>query len=270
MYKLLITDVDGTLVRRDGSISEENIRALQLAKAAGVHVSLCTGRSMLSCLHLITGIGLNNFHGFYDGAFICHQETRDVLYTEAIEPPLVERLTRFAEESGSYLELSSGLRSFSTDEVLPQEFKRLFFDTEHTVGQWDEIPKQEPIVQGLLVATTEKMNAGLSELKEELDGSLQLLITQNPAYPGVTVSVILASRASKATALEKLAEHHGISAQDVMAVGDWRNDTAMLAKAGLGVAMDNAPDDVKAAADRVTASVEENGLAKAIDVYLLA
>ena len=80
MYKLLITDVDGTLVDKGDRISNENLEALALAKAAGVHIAISTGRSALSSLRHIDALGLNGYNCFYDGAFIYNHRTLDVLH----------------------------------------------------------------------------------------------------------------------------------------------------------------------------------------------
>jgi len=75
--------------------------------------------------------------------------------------------------------------------------------------------------------------------------------------------------ASKGAALQKLAEKRGIPAENVMAIGNYYNDITMLTYAGLGVAMDNSPLDVKAAADAVTASNNEEGVKRALEKYCL-
>lgn len=85
-----------------------------------------------------------------------------------------------------------------------------------------------------------------------------------PAFTDIT-----ARGADKGTALKTVAAHLGISAEETMAFGDGGNDKSILQAAGTGIAMGNAPDDVKAAADYVTASVDDDGVAKAIRKFLL-
>lgn len=75
--------------------------------------------------------------------------------------------------------------------------------------------------------------------------------------------------ASKGAALQKLAEKRGIPAENVMAIGNYYNDLTMLTFAGLGVAMDNSPQEVKDAADAVTASNNEEGVKLALEKYCL-
>jgi len=80
---------------------------------------------------------------------------------------------------------------------------------------------------------------------------------------------VVAPEVSKGRALEALSLHLGISLSEVMAVGDGTNDITLLSRAGLAVAMDNAPDEVKAVADYITLDVDQNGLAAAIERFLL-
>jgi len=80
---------------------------------------------------------------------------------------------------------------------------------------------------------------------------------------------VVAPEVSKGKALEALTLHLGILLSEVMAVGDGTNDITLLAKAGLAVAMDNAPDEVKAVADHIAPDVDQNGLAAAVERFLL-
>ncbi|MFH1003018.1 MAG: HAD hydrolase family protein, partial [Chloroflexota bacterium] len=90
-----------------------------------------------------------------------------------------------------------------------------------------------------------------------------------PAYPEVHFVNIVDPRVSKGKALAALTSYLGIALDEVMVVGDGTNDLPLLALAGLAVAMGNAPDEVKQAADHVTADVDRSGLAAAIARFLL-
>jgi Cof subfamily protein (haloacid dehalogenase superfamily) len=269
-YKLLLTDVDGTLVRRDGTISEENLAALRAAREAGVHISICTGRSVMSSAEQVKALGFDGFHAFYDGGFICHERSGEVLHAGVIAPELVKRLVAFAEAHNLYVELSTGLRSYAARPCPIQELKSLAFDAAHTIGSLKDIENKEPIVQGLLVSATDEDKRMVDELAAELAPGLQLVHGPLSLTPGLNLAVALAGGTSKGSAISHLCAYHGIRPEEVMAVGDWTNDIAMLKEAGLGVAMGQAPDEVKAAADYVTASIDEHGLAEAIRKFILS
>jgi len=90
-----------------------------------------------------------------------------------------------------------------------------------------------------------------------------------PAYPGYHFINIIDKGVSKGQALKNLAAHYGIDLNNVMAIGDGSNDIPLLETAGLAIAMGNAPQELLAEADYVTADVEHNGVALAIRRYLL-
>ena len=269
-YKLLLTDVDGTLVRKDGSISAENLAALHAAKEAGVHVSICTGRSMLSSRDLYRTLGVDGFHAFYDGGFICHEVSHEVLHAGTIKPALVKKMIGFAREHGFYLELATGLNSFAELPCPIPELKSLAFDAEHTTGSLEEIEEREQFVMGLLVSPGEDDRKASEAFVETLGPDIFLGYGPSGLTPGMNVGVLLAGGTSKGSAIAHFCDFHGITPDEVMAVGDWTNDISMLREAGLGVAMGQAPDEVKAAADYVTAGIDEHGLAEAIRKFILS
>jgi Cof subfamily protein (haloacid dehalogenase superfamily) len=269
-YKLLLVDVDGTLVGKDSTISEENLAALRAANEAGVRVSICTGRSMLSSKEQIEALGFDGFHAFYDGGFICQRESGEVLHAGIVPPGAVKRLVRFAEEHDLYLELSNGVKSYAARPCPIPKLKALAFDAEHSTGSLEGVWERERIVQGLIISEGEAKKTLVDEIARELAPDTQIVRGPVVLTPGFDLGVILAGGTSKGSAIARFCEHHGITPAEVMAVGDWTNDIAMLKAAGLGVAMGQAPDEVKAAADRVTASIDEHGLAVAIRKYLLS
>ena len=268
MYKLLITDVDGTLVNTDDRISEKNLQALKDAKLAGIQIAICTGRSTMSSLRHIDTLGLNGYHGFLDGAYICNHRSRNILHSAPIDPKYVGRLIRFAGETSIYLELCDGLHSFALSQNPIPRLKNMVYETKHIIGPLDKISSDHKIIQAMMIANDPAAQDRIMGLETEIGTDLQFIKGQLPPNKSATFCEVLNSGVTKADVVVKLSEYYGIAIEETMAVGDWRNDTAMLSKAGLGVAMGNAPDDVKAAADRVTAHVDEDGLAKAIYDYL--
>jgi hydroxymethylpyrimidine pyrophosphatase-like HAD family hydrolase len=94
-------------------------------------------------------------------------------------------------------------------------------------------------------------------------------MARSPAYPGVDFINVVDPGVSKGKALAVLTAHLGISMTEVMAIGDSTNDISLFSEVGLAVAMDNAPDEVKAAAHYVTLDVDQSGLAAAVSRFLL-
>jgi Cof subfamily protein (haloacid dehalogenase superfamily) len=262
-------DIDGTLVGRDGVISAENKAALSLAAGAGIRICLATGRSVLSSQRYIEELSLDSYHIFYDGALVSDPHTGERLVARGIDAALVDEMAVCAGELGIYLELSSGVRSFSDTDVAAPDFKSRFFDAEHTVVDLAGIGDRETIVQGQLVATGAEADARADTFINRFADRLQVIRAKIPSYPEVTFIVTLARGACKGTALEALAAHLGIAPEETAAIGDWVNDVSLLSAAGLGIAMGNACEELKKTADHVTLSVGEHGLAAAIKELLL-
>jgi Cof subfamily protein (haloacid dehalogenase superfamily) len=267
--KLLAVDIDGTLVGRDGVISAENREALALAAASGIRVCLCTGRSVRSSVRYTEELSLDSYHIFYDGALVTNPHTGEDLVARSIDAALVDEMVACAGEMDIYMEVSSGVRSFSGREVAIPDFKRRFFDAEHTVADLAGIGDREVIVQGELVATGPGADERADRFISRFAERLQVGRAKIPTYPDVTFIITLARGACKGAALEALTARLGITRGETAAIGDWVNDVSMLGAAGLGIAMGNACDELKKVADHVTRGVDEHGLAAAIKELIL-
>ncbi len=98
-YKLLVVDIDGTLIDRKGHISAANRQALSRVRNLGIGVSICTGRGAHSSLDIIRELSLDSYHIFCDGALVSTSDTRREIYARPINPPLVKRMTAFARRN---------------------------------------------------------------------------------------------------------------------------------------------------------------------------
>ena len=126
-----------------------------------------------------------------------------------------------------------------------------------------EVLEAQPIFQGMFIDQKEQIDTFQETYEEALSQRFHTIRSQPILFE------ILPKGVNKATGLKALAEHLGISRQEVMAIGDENNDIEMIEYAGLGVAMGNAPDTIKALADVTTTSNEEDGVATAIKRYVL-
>ncbi len=83
-YKLLVVDIDGTLLDKNGAISDEDKKALARARDSGIQVSLSTGRVVKACLKILRQLSLDGYHMFFDGALVCNPEKGEEVYVEPI------------------------------------------------------------------------------------------------------------------------------------------------------------------------------------------
>lgn len=267
-YKLLVIDIDGTLIDRYGVISTENREALTLIQSAGMQVSLSTGRSLKSSLSIINQLSLDNYHIFFDGALVSSHDPSKEIYAQLIDKITVKQMIEFAHSHDIDLALYSATRYFAERETWATEARREFFGIEPTIIDFTDIWQQERILKGGMEVTTTEENAKSEIFGNHFAGRLHFSRVKVPAYPDVTFINILAPGTSKGRALEALASHLGVSLSEVMAVGDGQNDISLLSTAGLAIAMGNAHEDCKQVADHITLHVEEHGLAAAIKRFL--
>ncbi len=266
-YKLLVVDIDGTLVGKDGSISTEDREALFNVRRSGIGVSLSTGRAAQSCPPIIKRLALDGYHIFFDGALVSNFDKE--VYAEPIDRGVAREAIEFAHQNDTYLELYSLNHFFVERENWATKIHREFFNLEPTVVDFTGLWERERIIKGGLVTASPEEVAKAENFRLHFNHRLHFSVARSPAYPGVEFDNILAPGVSKGKALAVLASHLGIPIAEVMAIGDGTNDISLLSSAGLAVAMGNAPDEVKAIAHYITLDVEHNGLAAAVKEFLL-
>jgi Cof subfamily protein (haloacid dehalogenase superfamily) len=266
-YKLLVVDIDGTLLGRGRSISAENRRALDRARRSGVRVAISTGRAVLACTSVLEQLALDGYHIFFDGALV--SDLGSEVYARPLDRGVVGEAVEFARWLEIDLELYSAAHYFVERETWSTNAHRQFFGIEPSVVDFSGLWQRERIIKAGLASVDSGQVAKARQFSARFDGRLYFSIARSPAFPGVEFTNVVAPEVSKGKALEALALHLGVLLSEVMAVGDGTNDITLLDKAGLAVAMDNAPDEVKAVADHIAPDVDQNGLAAAVERFLL-
>jgi len=265
--QLIVSDIDGTLIGADGVISENNVRALRRAAERGVRVALCTGRVMTSAMRFIERLGLNGYHIFSDGALVRNPETRHDLYLADLPPALLGEMTRYARRHDLFLEFFTPTEYFVERQSEYLAMRR-FFGIEYRMTDFDALPDGARIIKGGLIsepATAARAEAFLTHF----EGRLDYTYAATPAFPRARFYNLVAPGVSKGRALRELAAYLEIPLARTLAIGDANNDISLLETAGLAVAMGNAADPVKRAADHVTADVDHDGVAAAVEKFVL-
>lgn len=262
-YRLLVADIDGTLVTSSRQITPRVQDAVRAAQRKGVRVCLATGRIWPSAEPYFRQLGADPPAILYNGGLVYDFRTDTVL----------RRVPLGYDQARAVLEL---LREFPT--VQPHLY----------VGDRVYTARQSPDAEryrrkdGLKVEEVGDLVAFLPpepmkiliigsrpDLLQVRDRIAQLPVSINAVFSEDTFLEILPQGNSKGAALESVAQHLGIPLSDIIAVGDNLNDLEMIRLAGLGVAMGNAPAELKAQADYVTATNEEEGLAEVIEGFVL-
>jgi Cof subfamily protein (haloacid dehalogenase superfamily) len=266
--KLIALDLDGTTFADDLVISDRMRRAIAASQQKGVIVTLATGRMFRSARQFASDLAIAEPLICYQGAFIAHSVTGDVLYHKTI--PL-EDTRAIIEETGR---LGLHLNVYVNDElfvdrITPEAryYSRVNMDMEiHEVGDLDRwITSQvgaEP-TKLVIVTDPDKTDPTLAHFTEWYSHRLQVT-KSHPRFTEFTNR-----ECSKGRALSFLAEYCGVAREEVMAIGDGHNDLDMIAWAGYGIAMATSPRPVLDAAWFVTGTLAEAGAASAIEKYVL-
>ena len=267
-YKLLVADIDGTLLGKNGIISAADKEALARVGDSGVRVSLSTGRVIQSALGIIHQLSLDGYHMFFDGALVSDPQNGKNIYTKPISKEIVRQIVEFVHGKEINLDLYSTTRYFVERETWATAVRRSFFKSQPKIVDFANLWQQETIFKGTLVVRSPEEKAEAEGFRRHFKNSLNFTLTKTPAYPEVDFINLIAPEVSKGRALEVLASHLEIPLSKIMAIGDGDNDVPLLSKAGLAIAMENAPAELKAVADYVTVDVEHSGVAAAIDRFL--
>ena len=214
-------------------------------------------------------MALDGYHVFFDGALVSNPNHGKEVYVQSLDKMVVRQAVEFAHLNDIYLELYSATHYFVERETWATDIHRQFFDLQPTVVDFTELWSQERIIKGELMTSSRQEIAKARSFYLQFNGSLHFSWAMTPAYPGVDFINVVDPGVSKGKALAALASHLGISMTEVIAVGDGVNDIPLLSLAGLAVAMDNAPAEVRAVADYITLDVDHSGLAAAIKRFLL-
>ncbi|MFH1381797.1 MAG: Cof-type HAD-IIB family hydrolase [Chloroflexota bacterium] len=268
-YKLLVLDVDGTLVDGDGIISPEDEEAIVQVHRLGIPVALSTGRAVQACQRFLDRLALDGHHIFFDGALVSNPGLGEEVYAKEIKKDLARQAVGFAHEKEMNLELFSSTHYFVERETWASDIRRNFFRIEPTVVDFDRLWQSERIIKGTLVVASAEEKAKANSFRRHFARNFYFSLTKTPAYPEVDFINIVTNGVSKGNALEALAAHLGIPLAEVIAIGDGLNDVSLLDTAGLGIAMAGAPDALKAVADSVTLDVKHSGVALAVKQFLL-
>lgn len=267
-YPLIALDLDGTLTNSQKKISPRTRAALHAAIAAGARVVLASGRPLLGIQPLADELELPRLGGYilaYNGALILDCQTGKPVYERALSADVVLDACAAARELGvaalAYDE--RGVISERPDD--PYVRREAFNNAIPVEGVADLAARVTWPPPKLMVVGEPKLLApACAEIQARLSGRANVFLSEAYFLEITPLGV------EKATALGQLLGHLGLESEQLLAIGDGLNDITMLRCAGLSVAMQNAYDETKAAARVVTASNDEDGVAKAVELCVLA
>ena len=258
--KLVFLDIDGTLLPKSHHVTEKVKQALRQAYDNGHFLCICTGRA---CSELPEG--MEKFDGVISATGACIIWKGEILLAEYLSEEEKEQVTALLEEVEALYIMEGFEHLYSKEEIRRQFFEKL-----------DRSGEKEGLLRNFLERTiscnsvaemerihkcsffyAKKDSAWLREKLKKWNMSVAAFsMDETRGNSGEITKIAF----SKGTAVRYLSDFLGIPIEDTIAIGDSENDLKMLKAAGIGIAMGNAPDYVKEAADDVTKSVEEDGV----------
>ena len=265
--KLVALDLDGTLVNTEKKVPEGNYQVLKQCEKAGIQIVPATGRAVGGIPPMIRELPGANYAITTTGAVIADLKNNRIIKNCGLSNEMVLRILNIAKKyhaaSDPYVNGRGITEPASIDHMdefgLNPAMQQLVRDTRDVVPNVMEYMKTTG-------ADAEKINIFMADLDEK-----EILRKELMAIPELSISSSMynnlevnAKGADKGSALLWLADYLGIAREETMSFGDGENDIPMIQAAGIGVAMENALDTVKAAADMITLKNDEDGVAAAI------
>ena len=264
-YKIIVLDLDGTLTNSKKEISKPTLDALIDIQERGYKVVIASGRPTPGVLPLAKEVQLDKFGGYvlsYNGAKIIDCRTNEVIYQKTLPGEVIPELYNAAVES------NVGIISYDNDYVIVGRELDKYIELEARINH---IPLKKvdnfaeyidyPVNKCLMTGEHEV----LLEVQKKLQNKYKSLLSIYFSEPFFLE--IMPQNIDKAHSLIKLLNTIGITSEEMVCCGDGFNDISMIEIAGLGVAMENAQDAVKQAADFITYSNDDDGILHVIKKF---
>lgn len=261
--RLIATDLDGTIVRADGSVSPRTAAAFQAAREAGVEIVLVTGRPTRWLSGLRPALGRLGTAICSNGAVVFDDDARRVIEATVLDVDMLVHAREsvlalapdavFAAETVEGLHLEPGfVKSAELREGVPEA----------------PLNAQALAAEGVVKLLARRAGGTCGEFDALVRPALEDVVSVTHSAPGVPMIEIAALGVDKAVTLARHAARLGIHAADVVAFGDMPNDVGMLRWAGTGFAVGREQAAVSAVADHVIGTVEEDSVARTVEALL--
>ncbi len=271
-YRLLAIDVDGTLVNSSDDLTPATRAALRRTIAAGIHVVLATGRRYSHTLHLVEPLGIRVPLITASGALVKDPLDHRTLYKTEFDAPLLGDVLAILDRTGYDALLNGDTFADGFDFYHPTRLRENRYLAEYVAlnpgcgRAWLDffISPPEGIFAGFVMGMRDEMLTVQRQFSASLPGRITTHVLRSPRYRGFMCELLPAG-VTKWSAVRRLAAQWGIADGEICAVGDDVNDMLMIRSAGLGVAMGNAVPEVKAAADRIAPTHDNDGLVEVVE-----
>ena len=262
--RLAFFDIDGTLLDSRGQIHPQLYSAIAHLKSKGIKTAIASGRPYFAARFLVEELGINDAGMFYTGAHLFDPGTQQTL----LEVPLLNADALAVVQAAQKLDLYAEVYT-PTGFYIQEQTEISRVHAEHLRVN----PERDDLTAVVLRSNVSKLLVGVNRVAH--GDKISVLEKQFPqlifaraylaAYPDWQFASVISGAATKRRAFDFLLDHHQLKAHQVIAFGDAESDMDFLQMAGIGVAMGNANENVKASADWVTKPADEVGVAYALE-----
>lgn len=290
MYKLITIDLDGTLLNRYGEVTEYTKDIIKKTTNKGVLVVLASGRISESVLTIAEEIGADKYYISGNGSVLYDMQKDEILYENYLTKEKVLEIIELCDKNSIYYNI------YTENAVLAKSlnYNVAFYNYENTKKSSDKKTdinivedmynyiKNSNLNKFLKITICDENKIVFSSILRKIKNISDIDVLEvshmsqkkiktgtKEVEVGYFYTEVSSKNVDKWFAIEKVMELENIKKEEVMALGDNNNDIVMIKNAGLGVAMGHSNEQVKKVADYITVDNNEDGVAKAIERYVL-
>lgn len=266
-YELLVLDIDGTLTNSEKKVTERTLQAIRQIQQKGKKIAIASGRPTAGVTGIAKTIGLDQTGGYilsYNGGRIADFKTGEVIYSKTIPMELIPEIYKSA------IEYDTKIITYEGDQAISGNGVDKYIELETRINgigikETDKFVEYVtfPVNKCLMTGEPSHMEVVERNLANRFEAELNIFRSE-PFFVE-----IMPKNIDKAYSLGKLLDYLHLTKEQMICCGDGFNDLSMIKYAGLGVAMANAQPVVKEAADFITASNDEDGVADVIEKFML-
>lgn len=256
---LICTDLDGTLLKNDGTISDENLSAIEYFKQEGGVFTFITGRMPFTASHFYNVVKPNAPFGCINGGGLYDYLKQEYVWTSVLTNKVVE-LIEFAEKffPDIGIQINTFYKTYFCKENQTMKIFRERTGLPNLICSYNEV--REPVAKIVFGSEKEEDILNLQEklMEHSLSKNFDFIRSEK------TLFEILPKGIGKGVAIKRLVQYLDIDPNKTIAIGDYNNDISMFQAAKIGIAVSNACQEALDAADYITVSNEQNAIAKVI------
>ena len=267
--RLLVSDIDGTLITSEKTLTDRTIDAVQQLLHSGIQFAITSSRPPPGLAMYATPLGVTTPLGAYNGGQFCEPTTLRVIAARAIPAAAVAPLVAMIEGAGLQAWVYRGGAWLVRDEEawhVQHEAEVVQFAPTQ-VADFGDLDGADAADVVKVVGVSQDHDA-VARVEGDIQARLGAMVsaTRSQAY----YVDVTNPDANKGAVVDYLSQHLGVPHDEIAAIGDGQNDTLMFARVGLSIAMGNGEAEVQHAANVTTAGNDDDGFARAVDQYLLA